>query len=105
MLLFAGGCKNNKDQASANIIPENNMVAVLTDIHIAEAVPVPMQLIGDSALQFLADHYQYVFEKNHVTQEAFRNSMKYYVEHPKQLDKIYEKVIDNISKMQSKIKN
>ena len=81
------------------------MVAVLTDVHLTEAAPVPMQLIGDSALQFVADHYQWVFEKNQVTEEQFRASMKFYVEHPKQLDKIYEKVIDNLSKMQSQIKN
>ena len=31
--------------------------------------------------------------------------MEYYVRHPKELDKVYEEVLENLSKMQSEIKN
>ena len=81
------------------------MVALLTEIHLVEGAVTPMLLQGDSATQFILNNYNYLFTKYKTNTKEFQETMEYYVRHPKELDKVYEEVLENLSKMQSEIKN
>jgi hypothetical protein len=92
-------------QSNASILNEDKMAKVLTEIHIVEASFTPMQLMGDSAMQYAVDHYTAVFESNNTNGEQFRESLQFYSRHPRQLDKIYERVIENLNKQQIEANN
>lgn len=81
------------------------MISLLTEVLLVEGSVTPMLLEGDSATQYVLNNYEYLFKKYNTTNKDFKESTSYYVQHPKQLEKIYEKVIENLSKMQSEIKN
>ena len=81
------------------------MTALLTEIHLVEGSVIPMLLEGDSANQYIINNYEYLFKKYNTTNIEFKETMGYYVRNPKQFDKVYEQVIENLSKMQSEIKN
>lgn len=98
-------CKNSNDNYTPkNRIGNDKMVSLLTEIHLVEGSITPMLLYGDSATQFILNNYDFLLSKYKTTQPDFRESMNYYVQHPKEMDKIYEKVVERLSKMQSEIK-
>ena len=106
LIFFFTHCKNSNDSnTSKNKIGDQNMIALLTEIHLVEGAAPTLLLQGDSATQFILNNYNYLFTKYHTNENEFRETMAYYVHHPKQLDKVYEHVIENLSKMQSEIKN
>ncbi len=80
------------------------MIELLTEIHLVEGSVGTMNLTGDSAIQFVLNNYNFLFTKYNTNNEEFKETMNYYVKHPKELDKVYEHVVENLSKMQSEIK-
>ncbi len=81
------------------------MAALLTEIHLVEGSVTPMLIQRDSATQYILNNYNFLFTKYKTNDKEFKETMDYYVRHPKELDKVYEKVLENLSKMQSEIKN
>lgn len=80
------------------------MVDLLTEIHLVEGSVTPLLLQGDSATQYVLNNYNYLFTKYNTNDKEFKEALDYYIRHPKEMDKIYEKVVENLSKMQSEIK-
>ncbi len=105
MLFFFSYCKNSNDTYTPkNNLGDAQMASLLTEIHLVEASVTPMLLQGDSATQYIVNNYNYLFQKYNTDQKGFRETMDYYVRHPKEMDKVYELVMENLSKMQSEIK-
>ena len=83
-------------------IPEEKMIAVLCDVHLAEAKiadfvswPVPAR---DS---IAANYYNTIFELNGVKAEEFNQNMEAYMKNPEALSKLYEKVLSRLQKEES----
>jgi hypothetical protein len=86
------------------IIPEKKLVPIIVDMQIADGLalgyfPDVKNLKLDSAAI-----YGWVMEKHDVTRAQFDSTMAFYTKHPDRLDRIYEKVIATLSKMESEIK-
>ncbi len=100
LILFS--CANVKRKY---LIPDKVLVPLLVDLHIADgigaaqrALPLPEDL--DSAAL-----YNSIFEKYGVSRTQFDSTMTYYTDHPKNFNKIYEKVIEKLSRLESDLKN
>ncbi len=74
------------------------MTEVLKDIHLAEA-EASIQSKPDSLLKQKIN-FQKIFEKDSVTKQQYEESLTFYMDHPELLDKIYEQVINDLSRMQ-----
>lgn len=81
------------------------MIALLTDVQIAEAALTQQATIGKNASDFTASYYKFVFEKHKITSAKYKHSMDWYSQHPELLDKVYEEVINQLSKKQSEVAN
>jgi hypothetical protein len=75
-----------------NLINSSKMAEILADIHIAEASLNINSKHIDSLTQYTTDYYYAVFKKHMVDRDNFESSMKYYIENPEKLEKIYESV-------------
>ena len=99
IILFS--CTNTKKKY---LIPEKVMVPLLVDMHLADATALyysPGQIrlkIDSSAL------YGWIFDKHNVTKMQFDSTIAYYTRHPDRLTRIYDKVIADLSKLESEIK-
>ncbi len=87
------------------LIPEKVLVPLLVDLHMADGIgaaqrvlPLPENL--DSTVL-----YNSVFEKYRVSREEFDSTMTYYTNHPDNLNKIYEKVLAELSRLESELKD
>ncbi len=91
--------------ADAQVLSKEQMIQVLTDIHIAEAKVSDLAMSGDTVTITQAKYYQVVYDKNNTNAKQFENSYKYYTTQPVMLDSIYQQVITNLAVLENTHKN
>ena len=103
--LMNGSCSGKKNKLDKkNLIPEKDLVSILTDIYITDGLlTVPKITLGASSLDSITTYY-HVIESHGYSKEAMDKTMKYYfIENPKRLNKIYDKVLGILSEMESRV--
>jgi len=103
--LIAGACTSRKSKLDRkNLIPEKDLISVLTDIHIADGLlTLPTINAWYSNLDSITTYIQ-VIEKHGYTKEIMDKTMNYYfVNDPKKLNKIYDQVLGILSEMESRV--
>lgn len=98
IILAVFSCSTKKP----HVIPERKMVPLLVDIHIADELGSERYSLGIQENIDSATLYGWIFDKYGVTRGDFDTSMAYYIEHPDIMNDIYNKVIGNLSKMESR---
>jgi hypothetical protein len=82
--------------------PEKKVVAILADIHISEAALQPLfGNLKDSTAQI---YYQQIYEIHDIDEEELNGLLQTLKEHPKEMERIYELVIEEISRQKANIK-
>ncbi|WP_417611154.1 DUF4296 domain-containing protein [Owenweeksia hongkongensis] len=86
------------------IVPEGTvsdsmMVKILTDFHLVEGAKVGNKIMGDTipATVYTAKVYQ----KYNLTEAEFEKSFRFYTSNPDMMEGIYEKVIENLNKIEA----
>lgn len=92
-------CTELDDKQPDDLIPESKMVAVLTEIHLAEARVSRLGLGSlDSSTIVYKRLEKQVFQKFKVDTSAYSKSYVYYSSHPLQMEAIYKQITDNLQK-------
>lgn len=100
--IFFIACSKKEEKIPENILPKDKMIKVMVDVHIAEAAIQNKYLsLNDSTKKIAAGYYRNLFEKNKITEQQFRESFLYYAHHLDLFNKIYEEVINELSKKQA----
>jgi len=86
------------------ILSREKMIAVLIDIHLAEAAITTQQLYGDAAGQKAADYYDMIFKKHGITKEQFKVSFEYYSQHPALYKEMYDELIIQMTEHEVELK-
>lgn len=95
-------CSRKQKEIPAEIIQKDSLVNIIVDLHLADAVllnPLAQSKISDISSNRL---YNTVLDKYNITRERFNKSINYYAETPAVLDSIYDKVIEQLSLIESK---
>ncbi|MEO0403367.1 MAG: DUF4296 domain-containing protein [Bacteroidota bacterium] len=104
-LLFAiamGSCTEDPDVPAAPemILKRDLFVQVFTQTQLLETARKQKMIKGDDIDQAITDQYAIIFNQFEVSQEAFETTYKWYYEQPEEMDKIYDEVKVEISKLQ-----
>jgi hypothetical protein len=85
-----------KKEAPPGILKADNMVSLLTDVHLVDGslYSVPQQ--PDTLYKVGLNKYLNVFKLHHTDSLQFRNSMQYYSMHPDEMEEIYTQVTQNL---------
>lgn len=97
-----GACR--VEQRPADILPPNEMAKIMIDLYLAEARLTDGMVNKDSALRYFIPQQQRLLEKHSLSDSAIVKSFQYYVDHPQQLEKIYESVIDTLNLREQKLR-
>lgn len=82
------------DKIPKDIIQEDTMVSILTEIHLADAYFSIMTDEKDKNQENSSEQaYTKILEQYNVSPKDFEKSIDYYTEHPNEFRNIYEKVI------------
>jgi Domain of unknown function (DUF4296) len=103
--LTLASCRSRRSRIdSTNLIPEKELVSILTDIYITDGlVGLPRIAMKYSPLDSIST-YNYIIEKHGYTRETLDKTLKYYfIKNPKKLIKIYDKVLGILSEMESRV--
>lgn len=102
-LYILSSCDNRSDKKN-EILSDSLMVQMLTDIFILEGLMIQLEYINRKEQKSAVPYYEVLYQKHGVDREIFVNSVKYYSKDPDHIDKIYDKVIQNLSKKQIKLR-
>jgi hypothetical protein len=83
------------------VLPEDSMVTLLTDLHLAEGAVTALKSKQHPAGHLSSDYFETILIKHSINKEVFEESMRYYAFHSEKLDKIYEQVIIDLSMQES----
>ena len=91
-------CKRINDVPPADLIPQEEMIQILADVHVADALVE--QKFGQQTpnLPLTNALYTRIYQNHHITATQYKSSYKYYEAHPQQMDNIYTQVITELSK-------
>lgn len=102
-LLSFYSCKQ-KTQIPPNILDEDKMVELITELEITQSYFKIKSAAEDSL--FSTNNYQEqifdtIFSNHNISYEEFNASLKYYSSEPKKIEEIYSKVIVSLSEQQA----
>ncbi|WP_316831588.1 DUF4296 domain-containing protein [Pedobacter aquatilis] len=93
------GCK---EKMPPNIIAPDKMQNILFDIHVVDGY-ISTIALPDSSKKVAAAYYKGIYKKFGIDSAKYAQSMSYYYQHPKDLDKIYKNITQRLSKQQKKM--
>lgn len=97
-LFFCFACSQKVDKPK-DILSKYKMVAILIDIHIAEAEIIEKQYVhgDDSANVAYQKDEKKIFKKHKIDSLTYNRSFNYYAQNMNLLDEIYGIVVDSLS--------
>ena len=104
IIVWIFSCSSD-EKPPQDILGQEKMASILTDIHIAEARVGRLQLrSSDSSLMVYNELKEDIWKKQKVDTLVYKKSYDYYMTHPNQMSQIYEKVKKQIEEKE-KTKN
>jgi hypothetical protein len=94
-IFFVFGCGINSTKPE-NVLSTDEMVKILADIYTNEEKVNALGLNPDSAHQVFEIMMVGISNADSVSDTTVKQSIYYYMEHPKELDKIYSILIDTL---------
>jgi hypothetical protein len=102
-LLCACSSKDENIKIPENVIPPEEMVSILVDFHLVEASVIKSQEDNADINQLTNFRYRSILTKHKISRKKLDESIAFYTEHMKEMHKIYEQVVVELSKTQSRI--
>lgn len=104
LLFFSCKPAQEEDEVlPSNILSEEQMIIVLTDAYLAEAVS-GINVKNVTGEKFDSTYLFNPLKDNHIEKVQFDSSIAYYTRHPKKFKIIYDKILDKLSVIQAKEK-
>lgn len=99
-IVYLGCGSGEKDAVPAHILPKEKMVEIMVEVNITEAA-LNLNYLNEGKIKDTKE-YSDVFKRKKVSKEQYDESLKYYTEHPEEMVKMYDEVLNELSKMQAK---
>lgn len=93
----------NSNEKPEGILSKEEMVPILIDVYVSEGRLSAMNVKRDSALKVFEAVENLIFEKYNTNDSIYRASMVYYYDRPKEMELIYEVVMDSLGLREQKL--
>ena len=92
-------CSPPNEEIPENILSQNTFESILKEIHLAKATFELHKTKGmGKAQNELANSYQNIYSKYGISAEDFKTTLVYYSVNAEKLEKIYDKVLEDLTK-------
>ena len=88
-------------EKSKDVLSEEKMMAILIDLHIAEASAQEFYKPFDTTLAIFNGFQAYIFQKHGVDSSTYFGSYEYYLQDLTAMNRIYDVVVDSLSYRES----
>jgi hypothetical protein len=103
ILVLAISCGKQKTAVPTSIIPEERMITILTDYHLAQSLNTNYRVRNEMLKNKPIRLSDSVLKANGVTKAQLDSSLTYYATDLERFEKIYDEVLNRLSKMQAKL--
>ncbi len=86
-----------------DVIPDDELIALLADIHIADGILDMPSYLKKYPGRDSISNYNDVIHQHGFTRERFDMTLKYYSNNPDDFELIYEKVLNKLSQLESEV--
>lgn len=98
-VIILGGC--SQTSKPDGILSEDEMVKVLIDIQLTEGMVSALPISYDSSQMLYTLMEKDIFSKHGVEDSVFTKSMLFYLEDAAKMDRMYGRVIDSLTVIES----
>ncbi len=101
-IILALACHQPKDRITkTDIIPKENLVPILVEIHLADAL-LQMSIVRQNYPgRDSISNYQDILQKHGYSKRMFDHTIEFYENDPDELNDLYEEVISELTQLQS----
>lgn len=99
-LVTAVACESEKKQEK--VLPKEDMVRVLKEIYLAEEKVQRVGLKVDSTAKLFARMTEKIEQRTGIPDSVFQQSLRHYMERPKELQEIYTILVDSLNLMEQR---
>jgi hypothetical protein len=103
VLVLLVGCKEELPKVPVEIISMDSMTLIMADIHIADALAETKAQGGENEKELSQKYYEKIFSSHHISKEDYTKSFQYYEHNPVLLNKMYDDVLNTLSKREEEI--
>jgi hypothetical protein len=103
ILLILAACKQELPSIPSGILPIQKMSPILIDMHVADAVAQNRAQGGVNEKKMTQEYYERIYKIHGVTKEEFTKSYRFYEDNPALFNKLYEEVLNGLSKTESDV--
>lgn len=99
MVLFLSNCKPKEISVDEpdHLIPEDTMVMILREIHLAEARVNKLNVSATDSTRLIFEVAEKkIYQKYHIDTTAYRQNYRYYVTDPERFGELYKKVVKDL---------
>lgn len=87
----------------AGLLPQPQLVSLLADLQVLESRVEASRLSPDSARALFLSQKQEVLWRRQVSDSTFQRSYRYYAVHGKDLEQVYQAVIDTLGEREKRL--
>jgi Domain of unknown function (DUF4296) len=87
----------SRENAPKDILPQDQLTQIMIEFYLGEAKLSNYSLAYDSARKLFIPYEESVLKKYGVSDSTLYKTYQYYFDHPAELEKLYEIVIDSLS--------
>jgi len=102
LIIATFSCGKPKTVIPPEVLSEKEMIPLLVDIHIAQAAGSLFDS-NDSLRYSMNEMVPYILSIHHVEKVKYDSSISFYTRHPELMQRMYEEVINELSKKQGEV--
>ncbi len=99
LVLFLSNCKPKEISVDEpdRLIPQDTMVMILRDIHLAEARVNKLNVSATDSTRLIFEVAEKkIYQKYHIDTTTYRQNYRYYVTDPERFGELYKKVVQDL---------
>ena len=96
-ILAVIGVSCAKQRPEVAPLTRDQMVSIMMDVYLSESRSSYLPFTRDSAYRLFTAHQDSLLYRHHVADSTLRRAYGYYLNHPEELELIYEAIIDSLN--------
>ena len=103
IIFLSTSCQETKKETSG-ILTKQELTSFLVEVYLAEARVDNLLIARDSAIKIFIPFEKRLQEKYSLADSTLKKTYQYYLDHPKEMEAVYDAVIDSLSLREQRVK-
>lgn len=103
LIIIIASCGNGRMNVPENVVQKEELVPLLVDIHLIDAMLNKEKRPHAEKYEDAMVLYPAVLLKHNIDRAVFDSTIKFYVKYPEEFAKIYDDVLEELSKLEGRL--